>query len=98
MMGEAKFIDLSGDWLLHCLSLPVDVSRLQSPVQAIVPGVVHTDPLRAGIIEDPYRGNNEISYKYMDSNITDSNLLKVDLQKRLEIYQRISDYRSYIGK
>lgn len=34
-------------------------------ISARVPGVVHMDLLRHGIIEEPYKGYNELEYKWI---------------------------------
>lgn len=39
--------------------LPAQVSLPQEAIAAVVPGEVHTDLLRAGLIPDPFDGNNE---------------------------------------
>jgi len=45
-------LDLNGKWSL-CRA------GLRKPIEAAVPGCVHTDLLKAGIVEDPYLRDNE---------------------------------------
>ena len=44
-------LDLGGSWSLSNSSMP-------KPVEATVPGQVHTDLLRAGLIDEPFNGTN----------------------------------------
>ncbi|WP_459645372.1 glycoside hydrolase family 2 protein [Kineococcus sp. NUM-3379] len=49
-------------WTVQALSGPVpeaSAALLAAPVPATVPGVVHTDLLSAGLIPDPFDGDNE---------------------------------------
>ena len=50
--GTVKTIDLNGTWTLAR-------DGLSKPIKATVPGCVHTDLLKAGIVEDPFFRDNE---------------------------------------
>src|SRR3954470_10130120 len=52
---------LHDNWTVHAVSNPGEVPANigHSEVPARVPGCVHTDLLRAGLIDDPYFGQNE---------------------------------------
>jgi len=51
-------LNLCGDWQL--MQVGRGPQKLSRPVQAVVPGCVHTDLQTAGAIEDPYRRDNEL--------------------------------------
>ena len=51
-------LDVTG-WQLTALTDVPDAAR--GPLPATVPGCVHTDLLAAGVIDDPYLGQNELS-------------------------------------
>ncbi len=61
-------IDLAGPagatWSLRLLDGPAQ-ARLERPVQASVPGCVHTDLMAAGLLEDPYLGSNELDARWI---------------------------------
>lgn len=48
---------LAAGWQVHAASGPAEVGA--DPIPATVPGVVHLDLLRAGLIPDPYLDDNE---------------------------------------
>jgi len=52
-------LSLDGSWTLSAVAgpLPDDLEGIEVP--AVVPGCVHTDLLRAGLIPDPFDGDNE---------------------------------------
>ncbi len=52
-------LPLSGPWTLHPLRLADGAPALPAEIPAAVPGVVHTDLLAAGLIDDPYLDLNE---------------------------------------
>ena len=49
--SSASIVDLSGTWQLSNSSMP-------SPISATVPGQVHTDLLKHGVIADPFNSTN----------------------------------------
>lgn len=58
---------LDDGWQLSAVSvLPPEVaSRMPASLRATVPGVVHTDLLAAGLIDDPYRDNREAELQWI---------------------------------
>ncbi|WP_454778495.1 glycoside hydrolase family 2 protein [Georgenia muralis] len=59
---EPTSTDLGGRWTCRALAGPVPAEladRLRAGIPGTVPGVVHLDLLAAGLIPDPYVGENE---------------------------------------
>ena len=54
-----RYLDLSGAWI-------VSNDSLNESFGAIVPGTIHTDLLRAGMINDPFKGTNEKKLQWVD--------------------------------
>ncbi|MCL3863300.1 glycoside hydrolase family 2 protein [Actinotalea sp. K2] len=52
-------IPLNGSWTLRAVAGPVPHGVSGRPILATVPGTVHTDLLAAGLIPDPFDGDNE---------------------------------------
>ena len=55
----ATFTPIDSGWTAAPIAGPVPGALPREPIAATVPGVIHTDLLRAGLIEDPFDGDNE---------------------------------------
>lgn len=71
LMGTCGMVDLGGDgWTLEPVDPPADApaavhAMLGRPIPAVVPGHVHLDLIRAGIIEHPDHGDAEASMQWI---------------------------------
>ena len=50
---------LNGTWTVEAVRGPAEADMASTPIEAVVPGGVHTDLLRAGLIPDPFDGDGE---------------------------------------
>lgn len=83
-----KRIDLNGEWEVCAVdtyaTLPAHAQRTLAWMSAVVPGTIHTDLLRHGIIPDPYYRMNEnevqwvenVQWKYRRTFDVDASILK----------------------
>jgi beta-mannosidase len=60
---------LTDGWTVRALSGPVPSGFAAEPVLAEVPGCVHTDLLRAGLIADPFDGDNESTQQWIGDTV-----------------------------
>lgn len=58
-------IPLTDDWIVTATSGPAPESVLHRPIPAQVPGSVHLDLERAGLIADPFDGANETEQQWI---------------------------------
>jgi beta-mannosidase len=56
-----------GPWTVTAVGGEVPHGFTREPIPAVVPGVVHTDLLRAGLIADPFDGDNEAAQQWIGS-------------------------------
>lgn len=63
------YLSLDGEWTLTATGGPVPADFPHGPVRAVVPGCVHTDLLRAGLIDDPFDGDNETRQQWIGSTV-----------------------------
>jgi len=61
----ATFTPIATGWTVTPTSGPVPDGFPAEPVPAVVPGVIHTDLLRAGLIADPFDGDNEAAQQWI---------------------------------
>jgi beta-mannosidase len=59
------FRPITGGWTVTPVSGPVPEGFPTAPVPAAVPGVIHTDLVRAGLIADPFDGDNEAAQQWI---------------------------------
>lgn len=60
---------LDGTWTVEAVSGPAESAAFRSPVEAVVPGCVHTDLLRAGRIADPFDGDQEAATQWIGDTV-----------------------------
>jgi len=60
---------LDGTWTVEAVSGPAGSERFRDPVAAEVPGCVHTDLLRAGLIPDPFDGDGEAETQWIGDTV-----------------------------
>jgi beta-mannosidase len=60
---------LDGTWTVEAVTGPDESERHRDPVEAVVPGCVHTDLLRAGRIPDPFDGDNEAATQWIGDTV-----------------------------
>ncbi|WP_336697165.1 glycoside hydrolase family 2 protein [Curtobacterium sp. USHLN213] len=60
---------LDGHWTLEAVAGPPEADAHRDPVQAVVPGCVHTDLLRAGRIPDPFDGDGEAATQWIGDTV-----------------------------
>lgn len=63
--APAAFTPVHDGWTVTPVAGPVPGGFPRSPVPAAVPGVIHTDLLRAGLIADPFDGDNEAAQQWI---------------------------------
>jgi beta-mannosidase len=63
------FTALAAAWTVRAVSGPLPDGFPRTAIPAIVPGVVHTDLLRAGLIPDPFDGDNEAAQQWIGSTV-----------------------------
>ncbi len=63
------FVPISEGWTLAAVQGPVPGSRGLDAVPARVPGCVHTDLLRAGLIDDPFDRDNEAAQQWIGDTV-----------------------------
>jgi beta-mannosidase len=69
-MGDAmERTTLDGTWTVEAVSGPTESEAFRTPVEAVVPGCVHTDLLRAGRIADPFDGDNEAATQWIGDTV-----------------------------
>jgi beta-mannosidase len=65
----STFTALSANWTVTALSGPTPEGFPTGPIAAVVPGVVHTELLRAGIIAAPFDGDNEAAQQWIGDTV-----------------------------
>ena len=65
----ATFRALSDSWTVTAVSGPTPSGFPSGPVPAVVPGVIHTDLLRAGLIGAPFDGDNEAAQQWIGDTV-----------------------------
>ncbi|MCS5524310.1 glycoside hydrolase family 2 protein [Curtobacterium flaccumfaciens pv. oortii] len=60
---------LDGTWTLEAVTGPEQSAEHREPVEAQVPGCVHTDLLRAGRIPDPFDGDGEAATQWIGDTV-----------------------------
>ncbi len=60
---------LDGPWTLEAVTGPAESEPFRSPTEAVVPGCVHTDLLRAGRIPDPFDGDGEAATQWIGDTV-----------------------------
>ncbi|MCY1694833.1 glycoside hydrolase family 2 protein [Curtobacterium sp. SL109] len=60
---------LDGTWTVEAVRGPAAADAATTPIEAVVPGVVHTDLLRAGLIPDPFDGDNEAATQWIGDTV-----------------------------
>ena len=63
------FTPIDDGWTVTAISGPVPGGFPTAPIPAAVPGVIHTDLLRAGIIADPFDGDNEAAQQWIGDTV-----------------------------
>jgi beta-mannosidase len=63
----STFTPLSGPWTVTAVGGEVPHGFTMQPIPAVVPGVVHTDLVRAGLIADPFDADNESAQQWIGS-------------------------------
>ncbi|ROP65570.1 glycosyl hydrolase 2 galactose-binding domain-containing protein [Curtobacterium sp. ZW137] len=58
---------LDGTWTLEAVHGPAEAPS--APIAAVVPGCAHTDLLRAGLILDPFDGDNEAATQWIGDTV-----------------------------
>ncbi|MFC4245168.1 glycoside hydrolase family 2 protein [Gryllotalpicola reticulitermitis] len=61
----ATFTPIDADWTVTPIAGPLPAGFPSGPIAAVVPGVIHTDLLRAGLIADPFDGDNEAAQQWI---------------------------------
>ncbi|WP_022882939.1 glycoside hydrolase family 2 protein [Gryllotalpicola ginsengisoli] len=59
------FTPIADGWTVAPVSGPTPDGFPAQPIPAVVPGVIHTDLLRAGVIADPFDGDNEAAQQWI---------------------------------
>jgi beta-mannosidase len=59
------YTPLDTDWTVHSLAGPVPEPLAGRSIPAVVPGCIHTDLLAAGLIPDPFDGDNESTVQWI---------------------------------
>ncbi|AYG03103.1 glycoside hydrolase family 2 protein [Gryllotalpicola protaetiae] len=59
------FTPITDAWTVEPLGGPLPAGFPAGTVPAVVPGVIHTDLLRAGLIADPFDGDNEAAQQWI---------------------------------
>ena len=59
------FTPIADAWTVEPIDGPLPAGFPTAPVPAVVPGVIHTDLLRAGLIADPFDGDNEAAQQWI---------------------------------
>ena len=62
-------LPLHDGWTLRPVDGPIPVDLVGAPIPAVVPGCVHTDLLRAGLIADPFDGDNEAAQQWIGDTV-----------------------------
>ena len=60
---------LDGPWTLEAVTGPAESEPFRTPTEAVVPGCVHTDLLRAGRIPDPFDGDGEAATQWIGDTV-----------------------------
>jgi len=60
---------LDGPWTLEAVTGPPEADPFRDPTEAVVPGCVHTDLLRAGRIPDPFDGDGEAATQWIGDTV-----------------------------
>jgi beta-mannosidase len=61
----STFTPISDGWTVEPVDGPLPSGFPTGAIPAVVPGVVHTDLLRAGLISDPFDGDNEAAQQWI---------------------------------
>ncbi|HEY0249207.1 MAG TPA: glycoside hydrolase family 2 protein [Gryllotalpicola sp.] len=61
----ATFTPITAGWTVTAVAGPLPDGIPADPIPAVVPGVIHTDLLRAGLIADPFDGDNEAAQQWI---------------------------------
>ncbi|GAA4191186.1 glycoside hydrolase family 2 protein [Gryllotalpicola kribbensis] len=61
----ATFTPIAADWVAAPLDGPLPAGFPAGSLPAAVPGVIHTDLLRAGLIADPFDGDSEAAQQWI---------------------------------
>jgi beta-mannosidase len=62
----STFTPIADGWVVAPTAGPVPAEvGAAAPIAAVVPGVIHTDLLRAGLIADPFDGDNEAAQQWI---------------------------------
>jgi beta-mannosidase len=67
--APTTFTRLTDGWTVTAVSGPTPDGFPSEPVPAVVPGVIHTDLLRAGLIADPFDGDNEATHQWIGDTV-----------------------------
>jgi beta-mannosidase len=59
------FTPITDGWTVTPVSVPTPDGFPTTPIPAAVPGVIHTDLVRAGLIADPFDGDNEAAHQWI---------------------------------
>jgi beta-mannosidase len=65
----STFTPLSENWTVSAQGGPTPVGFPTHPIPAVVPGVIHTDLLRAGLIAAPFDGDNESAQQWIGDTV-----------------------------
>ncbi|MHA7985322.1 glycoside hydrolase family 2 protein [Rathayibacter sp. CAU 1779] len=63
------YLSLDGEWTLRAVAGPLPDEFVNATIDARVPGCVHTDLHRAGLIADPFDGDNESAQQWIGSTV-----------------------------
>ena len=67
--ASSTFTPIRDGWTVTAVQGPTPDGVDLRDVPATVPGVVHTDLLRAGLIPDPFDGDNEAAQQWIGSTV-----------------------------
>ncbi len=65
----STFVGLVKNWTVSAVSGPTPAGFPTEPIPAVVPGVIHTDLLRAGLIADPFDGDSEAAQQWIGDTV-----------------------------
>ncbi|WP_248704724.1 glycoside hydrolase family 2 protein [Curtobacterium sp. MWU13-2055] len=60
---------LDQNWTVEAVTGPTPANFPTAPIRATVPGVVHTDLVAAGLIDDPFDGDNEAAQQWIGDTV-----------------------------
>jgi beta-mannosidase len=67
--NSATFREIADGWTVTAVSGPIPEGFPSGPILAAVPGVIHTDLLRAELIDDPFDGDNEAAQQWIGDTV-----------------------------